>query len=794
MIGTQLDITEQKLNEEAWQQSEKRLRTLVSNIPGVTYRSANDKHWTLEFISAEIETISGYPVSDFIANRVRSFASIIHPDDLQMVADTVQDKVSRKEYFYTEYRIVRADGEHRWVFEKGQGAVNQGGEVDYIDGVIVDITGRKQAEAQLEQRIRELTQARQATLNMMADVETARAQADEANRAKSEFLANMSHEIRTPLNTVTGTAYLIRQTTLSKKQQDYIQTIDTSMRHVNVIIADLLDFSKIEAGKLELESVPFDLDQVLEQLSAFVTIPAEEKGIEVLFSILPEVPRALIGDPLRLGQVLLNLTGNAVKFSNAGDVVVSVRVEESHGRRATLGFTVRDTGIGMTDGQRSQLFQPFQQADSTTTRRYGGTGLGLAISKQLVNMMEGEIGVESSLGQGSSFHFTAVFDLQPEEKGKSFLTSQELRGMRVLVVDDNRTSREILAAILDALSLEHTMVESGPAAIDTLVRAIRSRWERAYDLVLMDWRMPDMDGVETALRIDKHPDLRRPPTIIMVSAYSRKEVKRRASNARIKAFLNKPVSTSVLFDTIMEVFGQDMPTAHHRLKSPSSGRVDLKTIAMRRVLVVEDQEINRDIAREILEQNGLVVETAENGLQALRRVEKEPSRYDAVLMDLQMPVMDGYEATRRIREIAATAGLPIIAMTAHALKEERERCLASGMNAHISKPIDVDELLWELSTWITPVNPGSVAVAPDENHQDQFVALIGELHGLLGAYNLRAGELFPRLIGFDTDPAMPPLPRRIGDLIEGLEYQEALRSLEEFMRETKIDIGGQGHV
>ncbi|MCL6559449.1 MAG: response regulator, partial [Firmicutes bacterium] len=519
--------------------------------------------------------------------------------------------------------------------------------------------------------------------------------AEAATRAKSEFLANMSHEIRTPMNAIIGFSGLALKTGLSDKQYDYIKKIETSAKSLLGIINDILDFSKIEAGRLEMESTGFRLDDVMNNIANIVSVEAAKKGIELLSAIADDVPRALIGDPLRLGQVLANLANNAVKFTEAGHILIKAELLEKDEKRCAIKFTVRDTGIGMTGEQMGKLFTAFSQADASVTRKYGGTGLGLTISKRLVELMNGEISVESSPGEGSTFTFTAAFARQPVERERSLLTPADLAGLRVLVVDDSEPAREILTEQIKSFGFEATAVESGEEAIVELKRAVSYR---PYGLVLMDWKMPGMDGIEASKMIVKDKKLGHTPLIIMVTAFGREEVIKSAEKAGINSFLMKPVNQSLLFDTIMQSFGRNVSGTAGLRPVPESQTEITQGIEGAKVLLVEDNIMNQQVAVEILKGSGLAVDIANNGKEAVEAV--AGSDYDLVLMDVQMPVMGGYEATRLIRADARYAALPIVAMTAHAVQGAREDCLGAGMNDYVSKPIDPDQLFSVLARWI----------------------------------------------------------------------------------------------
>ncbi len=608
-----------------------------------------------------------------------SFKQKVHPDEKDLFEKRVKQAGKGIKPYNYENRIVLADGSVKIIQMKVETVTDEKDSLTHAIGTVQDVTERKKIENELKQ---------------------ARELAEEGARAKSQFLANMSHEIRTPLNAVIGLSELVLNTELDERQHAYISNILASSELLLGVINDILDYSKIDAGKMDLEITELHIDQVLKNMVNTAGQQAGAKGIEFLLDISPDIPFTMLGDPLRLNQVLINLCNNAIKFTDKGEVVLKITPLDKTHTHIRLQFSVSDTGIGLTEDQQKGLFESFSQADSSTTRKYGGTGLGLAICRDLVYMMDGTISVQSEYQKGSCFSFDARFKLAEETMTvrNAFKLNEPLeKTARILIVDDNQVSRDILATAIEAFGFKATAVSSGIEAFELLEANAESK---PFDIVLMDWQMPEMDGIQASKKIKKSLLLAKTPTIIMVTAFGSGEVRQAAREAGLDGFLTKPVEPSVLLNTIVEQLGISQLQYSKPISHPQKNTQALEGLVGAKILVVEDNRINQEVARDMLCQSGFIVDIAENGIEAIRSIKS--GDYDLVLMDIQMPEMDGYEAATRIRREDKFKDLPILALTANVMPRDKEKAKAAGMNGHLGKPIRIKELVEALAKWITP--------------------------------------------------------------------------------------------
>jgi PAS domain S-box-containing protein len=711
VIGAFQDITEQARVEKELRDGRERFELAI--------RGAGDGLWEFDhrskatWFSPRFVEILGYQEGEFPAT-FDAWRERFHPEDAPAAFQAFGVHLATDAVYDMEYRVQHREGHYLWIRARAKSLRDHRGRPYRTSGTVSDLTVRKQAEEALRQ---------------------AHDMAQETARVKSEFLANMSHEIRTPMNAIIGLSHLALKTVLDDRQRDYLRKIQQAGQHLLGIINDVLDFSKIEAGMMAVDRAEFSVESLMSNLASLVADKAAQKGLELVFQVDRDVPDVLLGDALRLGQILVNYTSNAIKFTNAGEVDVAVRVAQRREAALQLHFEVRDTGIGLTDEEMSRLFRSFQQADASTTRKYGGTGLGLAISRRLVELMGGEVGVHSEVGRGSTFWFTAwVGTTQQAEPAR--LDPARWSRVHLLVVDDHAGARRVLSSMLEDFGFKVDQADSGTAALQVL--KANNGQAGGFDVVLLDWSMPGLDGLETARQIGGL-GLAKSPRLALVTGHDREDVRQAALRAGLGEPLIKPVSPSSLYDRVATLLGASpLSTAPARTASQGAG-LPLEALRGVRVLLAEDNLLNQRVAVDLLADVGVHVDLAGNGQQAVQMALS--GGYDLVLMDMQMPVMDGLEATRALRALPELADLPVVAMTANAMAVDRERCLAAGMVDFVTKPVDPDVLFSALIRWALPRRqgePSPVLKLPDVfSLSDDPAAAAPEIAGLDRAAGLR---------------------------------------------------------
>ena len=682
------DITYRKLTEQALRLSE----TNLAEAQHIAHVGSWD--WNIEedsFIwSDEMYRIWGL-IDKLGSADYDLFLKQVHPDDKEYVEAEIKNILENEKVLELEFRLLLSNGITRYVYSGGQ-VYHDNGKAVRIVGITQDITERKETELEME---------------------LAKESAEAANKAKSEFLATMSHEIRTPMNAIIGMSYLALETDLNNKQRGYIQKVSDASKSLLTIINDILDFSKIEAGQFEIDDINFEFNQLLQNLSSLSSFKAQEKGLEFLYDIDINIPRQFIGDPLRINQILLNLVSNAIKFTETGEVIVSSRVLNTEDHRTQLQFSVKDTGIGISEAQQQKLFKEFSQADASTTRKYGGTGLGLVISKKLIEMMGGEIWVESELGLGTTFNFSIWLKNSDTNQSSDIAAIERsyFAGKKALVVDDKENVRAVFKDMLQNIGFSVKVFASAGKAIKDI--EIEDKKGSPYDVVLIDWKMPDITGIEATRIIQQQLDLKfSQPAIVMATGYNVEHELENTNDIHLASILHKPFSASDLYDSILISIGKNEINQNLKIIQTDKKNNGNQILAGTHILVVEDNSINQEIIQELLHAENIKTTIANNGLEAIELVKGES--FDCVLMDMQMPQMDGIEATQKIRKDKDLEGLPIIALTANAMRGDREKAIAAGMNDYISKPIDIDELFTALIKWLPQNETENTSVDNDK--------------------------------------------------------------------------------